>query len=1113
MIRESKYFGRALGSGLALALLALVVWRQQSLPSEPKQVAPGVESTTKESSMEKNTEQLGPRAEITRELESGGSHSYELTLEADQFLQVVVDQQGIDVAAELYGPDNSLVIKVDSPIGRQGPETVVALADAPGVYVLKVRAVETGAPAGKYHLSVPEMRTATQHDRDRAAAEKIFSEAEELRREGTAESLRLAAESYREALTAWRRLADVEREADGLQRLGWVYSSLDDHEATRVSLESALEKYRTLKQGRGEAIVLNSLALLQLRLGEVDEAQNNAQQALEIYRDLGLRNMAWDALNNLGIVLRRLGKIEDALAAHATALELSEELGDLPKRARSLGNLGVLLLHQGKLEEAADQLQSALDIWATGNWATEADLRWVAFTSSRLGDVRKRQGRLEDAIRHLQKALELRRQSGSHRGAAVTLNSLGTTHLLREEYEPGRVCYEEAIEILRELGDELTAATILVNLGRLHVKAGNPERALELHQEAAPLLSKFGDPQIEASNMYGVAKALYDLEDFTAALHSLESTLERVEQLREETDREGLRIAFFATKQHYFDLYIEVLMRLHETTLKESYVTVAFEAAERRRARALLDVLGESAADIRRGLDPSLLERERLEQQKLNDLERHRTELLRKDQRREEEITAAEKNARQSRLELDEIRGKIRTARESALQHSQPISLKEIRNLLLDQNTLLLSYALGEHRSFLWLVSRDAVSSHVLPGREQIQEAAVEAHSLLTQRRSTAKNIRERHLAQLSKLLLGPIADQLGTRRLLIVAEGALLYLPFSALPDPANNETSLVERHEIVYLPSASVLLALRQEAAGRYPAPKLLAIFADPVFNSNGGDRSEAIAEERGFFRDTALMRSAADFALETFEPLPHTRDEAKAILALARGEVMEALGFDANKKRVLHGGLHEYQILHFATHGLLNRDHPELSGLVFSLFDEEGRPQDGFVRLHEIYNLHLPSELVVLSACRTGLGQEVRGEGLLGLTRGFMYAGTPRVVVSLWNVSDRGTAELMKRFYWGILEAGANPALALRAAQISMCEEDDWRHPYYWAGFVLQGEWRSPGKTDDDAPIEGAYGGGGADDDPDVDYPGPDELWCEGLTEPWERRICRILQKLRS
>jgi CHAT domain-containing protein len=295
-----------------------------------------------------------------------------------------------------------------------------------------------------------------------------------------------------------------------------------------------------------------------------------------------------------------------------------------------------------------------------------------------------------------------------------------------------------------------------------------------------------------------------------------------------------------------------------------------------------------------------------------------------------------------------------------------------------------------------------------------------------------------------------------------------------------------LITEHEIVSLPSASTLAVLRRQLAGREPAPKTLAVLADPVFDSDDDrvkqdashvekktETSELLPDSshpgggthqgrEASLTELALTRSVQETGFGArglgLERLKATRDEANAIVSLApAASRLEALDFSANKAAASSSDLSQYRIIHFATHGLLNSGHPELSGLVFSLVDEKGEAQDGFLRLNDIFNLNLPADLVVLSACQTGLGKEIKGEGLVGLTRGFMYAGAPRVVVSLWSVNDQATAELMKRFYQGMLKNGERPAAALRAAQMEMWKEPRWREPYFWAAFVLQGEWK--------------------------------------------------------
>jgi CHAT domain-containing protein len=324
--------------------------------------------------------------------------------------------------------------------------------------------------------------------------------------------------------------------------------------------------------------------------------------------------------------------------------------------------------------------------------------------------------------------------------------------------------------------------------------------------------------------------------------------------------------------------------------------------------------------------------------------------------------------------------------------------------------------------------------------------------------------------------LLGPVAAQLAKKRLLIVADGMLHYIPFGALPDPNNfkegdgNWQPLLVEHEIVNLPSASTLVALRRELAGRKAAAGTLAVLADPVFSRDdervkpGGPRAapqpirptyNPLDESRA--RKVAQITNAAPGELR-INRLRFTRREAERLMALApAGAAMEALDFEASRATATSERLGQYRYVHFATHGLADSERPELSTIVLSLYDEQGRPQDGFLRAHEVYNLDLPAELVTLSACETGLGKLTRGEGLVNLTRGFMYAGAARVVVSLWSVSDRATAELMEKFYRRMLVEGRRPAAALQSAQAEMWRDKRWEAPYYWAAFTLQGEWR--------------------------------------------------------
>jgi CHAT domain-containing protein len=404
----------------------------------------------------------------------------------------------------------------------------------------------------------------------------------------------------------------------------------------------------------------------------------------------------------------------------------------------------------------------------------------------------------------------------------------------------------------------------------------------------------------------------------------------------------------------------------------------------------------------------------------------------------------------------------------------------------------LLQLNQGEIR-FVFVLTPTSLDSYELPKRSDIESIARHAYELLTSRSSwiegETNSQRKERVAKgeaeyqkttdiLSQMILGPVAARLEGKRLLIVADGALQYIPFTVLPVPTGNPAKppvpLVAQHEIVNLPSASVLASLRQQSKNRAPRPKEVAVLADPVFDKNDprvgmaqkGKRPRQLASQRATmpsFPDK-LTRSLGEVGLGTREAgsapprLTFSRREADAIMAMTNaGMGMEALDFQASRETAMSKDLGQYRIVHFATHGLLDNEHPELSGLVFSLVNPEGKPQDGFLDLADVYNLSLPADLVVLSACETGLGKQITGEGLVGLTRGFMYAGASRVVASLWKVDDAATAELMGRFYKGMLREGLRPTMALQRAQVQMSEQKRWAAPYFWGAFTIQGEWR--------------------------------------------------------
>jgi CHAT domain-containing protein len=601
---------------------------------------------------------------------------------------------------------------------------------------------------------------------------------------------------------------------------------------------------------------------------------------------------------------------------------------------------------------------------------------------------------------------------------------------------------------------------------------------LEFLTEALKIFRQVGDRYNEGVALAETAYLERDRGNLFEAKKLIGQGLAALESVRTSVKSQQLRATFLASAKNYYEFETDLLMRLHQQHPGDGYDAAALASSEKGRARSLLELLVESRAEIREGVDSALLAREQELRDSIAEKAEHQIRLL-SAQHTDEAAEKASKEIDALTTEYEQVLARIRetSPRYAALTQPLPLSLKDIQTRVLDSETLLLEYSLGEERSFLWAITQDSINTFELPKRQDVEVAARKVYELVTERNRV---IKEETLAQrrlrvarsdeeyqraasvLSDMILQPAVSQLKGKRLLFVGDGVLQYVPFASLPvptaGPASSYRPLILDHEIINLPSASVMAALREETAGRSRASKTLAVLADPVFQNDDPRIGNAESGKISADASTEAYRSAKESGLDSFVRLRFTREEANEITRLVSSDKrLEALDFAASRANATSAALGQYQIVHFATHGLINNRHPELSGIVLSLVDEKGQAQNGFLRLYEIYNLKLGADLVVLSACQTAVGQEVRGEGLLGLTRGFMYAGAPRVVATLWQVDDRATSELMKRFYQKMLGEGLRPAAALKAAQVSMQSDKRWSSPHFWAAFTLHGDWK--------------------------------------------------------
>ncbi len=942
-----------------------------------------------------------------------------------------------------------------------------------------------------------------------------------------------AAAHFREAIELWDQAGDVAGATSNLVLLANVETERHRWTSAETALQraTALAPHSLVPESPGT--VLTGLCMLQRARGDVTEAIETCHQAMAFLEGVGDISDTKACLNQLGLIYRKKGEFELAKSAYQRILAIVKKNPDPSLEASTHNNLGTLYYSMGEFQKALVEFQTSLDMYRDQENVPETAARYYS-----IGTVYQRVGDLDTTLRYYLRARNLQEQFDTTDDLVYTLLGIGWVHALRGETALAVEPMSRALKLSRESGSKPLLVVALRRMAFLLLAEDRPEEALGLIKEAlamarqiqnrwqeSQLLTHLASAQLKmdrvdealatlevavgvndatgnwrnlADNYYQMAKIYRSRGDLDTSRQRIERAIQVADQARTQIDTEEVRSLVGATQQEYPGFYIDLLMDLETKEPGHGNAASAFRAAERARARSLIEVLSSADLDTAQDAPPEMLERRDALRRSLAIAER-RWDAASKSQAE----SANPDEIFQTKVELDslvtklnEVERELRSAspRYDVLTGPAPVTVQETQKALLDHDTALLEFRLGEERSFLFLVTPQDFQTFELPERSALEEDARCIHWLLAafsqsnieangesdhdrticlgsryqelerlsgldpfhkrarQRRLLEEAFQER-ASMLSRQLLGKAfrSGLLEGRRLAVVADGALEYVPFAALPEPGTREP-LVARHELASLPSASVLEFQRSQTHPQAIPHGILAVIADPLYDPDD-ERIESRAERSETFRDSLDSGH--------YSRLPYASEEAKAIAALTPPEeTMVKLGPEAAKESVVGSRLSDYLYIHFAVHGVIDTDYPALSRLVLSQVDGEGRPvADGALRLHDIYDMHLNAQMVVLSACDTALGQEVRGEGLIGLARGFMFAGAQRVVASLWRVQDEATARLMARFYKGLLEEHRNPADALRRAQLAMLADDDGRYafPYYWAGFVLQGDWR--------------------------------------------------------
>lgn len=1067
---------------------------------------------------------------LERDLGRGQIDEIGVVLGAKQYVRLVIDQKQMDVAASLLGPTGQVIVASDGPGGRRVREVLSAVISERGEYRLVVTPHDPQAEAGRYRVTLEELRPGLPDDGDRVKAETALSEAAHWEVAGQGMDLSRAFEKAQESLSLWRRIGDLAGEARTLIVLASLHYRSNDPASMAAALNDALSRSLAARDERGEAEALWMLAsftqldqgmciryldraleiwrqlgdigeqarilyergYFEFKNGRYTEALPFFQEASGLAEKAGARRVAADIWNGIGAIYSNRGESGKALECYGRALGLARQEGNRGAEAATLTSLGLLLRRRGELQSALTDLRTALGINEQ-----EGLLGDQGKVLAHLGGVYLDLGDMDKALDYYQQALKLFRSLQDRSQEGLALINLGQVYsklrdwqtaldrfeeawkILSVEKHPRRMAAaqngigvarlnlgraEEAIQSLevalshrRDAGDRLGEASTLLELGNAWRIQGEAERATSIIQEALGIAEEIEASFVQAAALFSRAKIERDRGQLEAALASIERSIHILDLARSNLASDRLRSSFFASRRSYYDFYVDLLMRLGRWDK-------ALEASERARARSLLDLLAEGRLDLNRGISPELKRQELDVNAHLTQMQASVMEELSKSKTDQDPEKIANLHARLDEIESkrQELEDKLRSEhpRYHGVRYSSPLTLAEIQKRL-DRNTALLEYLLGEDGSYLFVVTQDGLAAYQLPPAAWITEKVEEIRLGIEQagRRSFPMYTRAAH--QLYEKLIAPARPALaGKGRLLISPDGSLHSVSFEVLltEEDRNREYAdlpyLLRDFSISYIPSASVLSWLTgsspPSALAKREGTKRFLAFADPIYDAN-------VAGEGGspLTRGTDPKSSTLTVQERGLGPMPRLEGTAREIKAIAglysNSDVQLYEREQAKEENVKNNPLLETaQRIHFATHGVLNERQPELSGLRLTRTPTD----DGLLQVHEIFDLNLQAEIVVLSACNTGRGKEVTGEGLVGVTRAFLYAGTPSVVVSLWQVADAQAPDLMFGFYEGMDRIG-DKAEALRQAKLAMIRGRSYARPYYWAPFILVGK----------------------------------------------------------
>ena len=844
-----------------------------------------------------------------------------------------------------------------------------------------------------------------------------------------------------QALVALRLMRSLAERIGDEQSAAYAINNMGVNYYSRGEYQQALELWElqlSLKAAERDPVItartLNNIGMIKRFYGDTAGALDYVQRSQRLAEKAGDKKVLSNALNNIGVLSRDAGDYARALEYFEKSLTLSEALGDKPVISLTLNNIGTIHGTQGNHAQALEYFQRALKLGQAAD-----DKSMIANALNNIGLTYHRRPDYPRALEFYQQSLALREQLNDKRGTALTLNNIGLLHREQGDHKRALEYYQQSLAIREKLDDQAGMAYVLNHIGYLHYLQGEHQQALEIAKRTIDIATRLVSPEILWRSYELAGRAHTSLKQFDEAEKALTISINTIEQLRHRVG--GGELA----RQRFFEDKLPPYMAMVELAFDRNRPVDALTYSELAKARTLLDVLRNGRIPINKAMSVEEQEKERAANAELTALNAQIYDERQRPKPNLERIAELEPRREKARMDYETFLTSLYVKHpELKVQRGEatPITAKEAAALIPDRSTAIVEFVVADEKSYLIVLTSDQGTS---PLKITLYPIKITAKQLSERVNEFLRMMAERDLNYqdtargLYDLLLKPAEEQLrGRKTLCVVPDRSLWELPFQALQPRTG--VHLIEDHTIFYAPSLSVMREVAKQRNSATRSPKTLLAFGNPQLNG------EPRATLRGSDSETR------------FGPLPEAEKEVKTLARLygaANSHVF--IGAEA-REGIVKTEAPQYEVLHFATHGLLDNRNPMFSYL--TLAQTAGDPnEDGLLEAREIINMDLHAKLAVLSACQTARGWVGAGEGVIGMSWALFVAGVPTTVASQWKVDSASTTSLMIDFHRRLtMRAGKSKekkAEALRQAALGLLRSERHRHPFYWAGFVMIGD----------------------------------------------------------